>query len=117
MDRGGPGRGSTFARGGPTTNREAGPDSTRAGRRMAGAERRPSGGTPGRSWRITGGPPSRASNRGAILVDLIRISIAAAAGLMLAASIWVLLDARRLRLPTRGNTYTTDTGALAWFLG
>jgi hypothetical protein len=50
-------------------------------------------------------------------VELIRIAIMAAIGLMLAASIWVLLDAGRRRVPTRGNTYKADTGALAWFLG
>ena len=50
-------------------------------------------------------------------MDPIRISIVAAVGLVLATSVWVLIDARLRRVPTRGNTYKADTGALAWFLG
>src|SRR3954467_9706157 len=67
--------------------------------------------------RSPAGPSSRLRSRECVFVDLIRISIVAAAGLMLAASIWVLVDARLRRVPTRGNTYKADTGALAWFLG
>jgi rhomboid protease GluP len=50
-------------------------------------------------------------------VELIRIAILAAIGLVLAASVWVLIDAGQRRVPTRGNTYKANTGALAWFLG
>jgi membrane associated rhomboid family serine protease len=50
-------------------------------------------------------------------VELIRTAILAAIGLALAANVWVLIDAMRRRVPTRGNTYKADTGALAWFLG
>ena len=50
-------------------------------------------------------------------MDPIRIAIVAAVGLVLATSVWVLIDARLRRVPTRGNTYKADTGALAWFLG
>jgi rhomboid protease GluP len=50
-------------------------------------------------------------------VEPIRIAILAAIGLVLAASVWLLIDAWRRRVPTRGNTYKADTGALAWFLG
>jgi rhomboid protease GluP len=52
-----------------------------------------------------------------VVVELIRISIQTAIGLWLAVSVWVLIDARRRRVPTQGNTYGTGTGALAWFLG
>jgi membrane associated rhomboid family serine protease len=50
-------------------------------------------------------------------VELIRIAILATIGLVLAASVWVLIDAGRRRVPTRGNTYKANTGAFAWFLG
>ncbi len=50
-------------------------------------------------------------------MEPIRIAILAAIGLALAASVWVLIDAGRRRVPTRGNSYKADTGALAWFLG
>ena len=50
-------------------------------------------------------------------MELIRIAILAATGLVLTASVWVLRDAGRRRVPTRGNTYKANTGALAWFLG
>jgi rhomboid protease GluP len=50
-------------------------------------------------------------------VDLIEISSLIALGLVLVTSLWVLVDARRNRVPTRGHTYTANTGAGAWFLG
>ena len=49
--------------------------------------------------------------QGGRLVEPIRIAILAAIGLVLATSVWVLIDAGRRRVPTRGNTYKADTGA------
>jgi rhomboid protease GluP len=58
----------------------------------------------------------RRAKEGAV-VDLVRVSLLFLAGLILLTSLWVLFDARRNRVPTRGRVYTFNTGAGAWFVG